>query len=223
MAEVELDPMRPSHHPTDFLLDLSGVAEIHGVLEWLIAQPLPISRIYLNHEARSIEALELPQLPFPLMPEAGWTGFRFPASYLDYPVERAAETHLEAIPHSFLFGADEGKSFGNIADQVRRVALRALRDEQRLPSFEEIAAAAGASPATLRRRLMAQDTSYRKIKESCRRELGLKMLRHSSLSIEEIAGRLDYCDSDAFRRAFRSWMGTSPSRLRGDAHSARND
>jgi AraC-like DNA-binding protein len=94
--------------------------------------------------------------------------------------------------------------------------MHRLREEQRAPRLVEVASAIGMSVATLRRRLVDQNASYRQIKDSCRRELALKMLRHSDLPIEEIANRLDYGDSDTFRRAFRTWMGASPSRFRGE-------
>ena len=66
-------------------------------------------------------------------------------------------------------------------------------------------------------RLTDEGASYREIKDSCRRELGLDLLRRSSLPIEEIAVRLDFCDSDAFRRAFHDWLGMPPTRYRREA------
>ena len=89
--------------------------------------------------------------------------------------------------------------------------MAALKSDRRLPAFGEIVTTLGGSEATLRRQLAREGTSYRQVRESCRRELALHLLRRTDMSIEDIAGRLDYCDSDAFRQAFRSWTGHSPT------------
>jgi AraC-like DNA-binding protein len=219
-AELEIDPLSESPSIVYCLMGLIGADEFHDLLEWLIAQPLPMSRICLNYRIDIFDKFGLPPLSFPVEFDAGWTGFTFPASYLDFPVARIAETILERSPHSFLFETEDSRPSPDAAYQVRHIAMRALRNDHQFPSFEEVAAAAGLSPATLRRRLMKQETNYRQIKESCRRELVLRLLRQSDLSIEEIAARLDYCDSDTFRRAFRTWTGTSPSKLREQTVSA---
>ena len=216
MAELEIDSEIVPPTLTSSLGMLLGIAELHGLLEWLIARPLPLNQIYLQGTPELFGTRGPPPLTLPAQYGASWHGFAFPAAFLDYPVERIGDAIMERQAYSFLFKARDSEVVSDTPERVRGMAIRALKAEQRLPSFEDIAREAGLSPATLRRRLKDQGTSYRQIKESCRREMGLKMLRYSTLSIEDIATRLDYCDSDAFRRAFRSWMGMSPSKLRGE-------
>lgn len=215
-ADLELNSLRRSESPTSCLIDLFGVAEIHGLLRALIADPLPLERIWLDHDRQRFSGLDLPQLPAPLSLAAGWTGFSFPAVYLDHPVMSSMEALALRAPRSFLFAREPGMAASPepVARRVRGIALEALREARRLPSFDEIVAVVGGSGATLRRRLAREATSYRDIKDSCRREVALDLLRRSDLPIEEIAARLDYCDSDAFRRAFRDWLGMSPSHYR---------
>ena len=197
------------------VIDLYGVAEIHRLLGALIARPLPLRQICLEQPDRWLSELDMTRLPCPIVRDAGWTGFVFPAAYLDHPIVCSLDDLFAATRQSFLFQAEDPPWTGlGAADPVRRLALRALRDRQRLPPFEEVVLAVGSSAATLRRRLAAEGTSYREIKDSCRRELGLDLLRRSELSIEEISARLDFCDADAFRRAFQTWFGTAPSRYR---------
>ena len=217
LAEIEFNPVAGVEQPFAYILCLLSLAEFHSLFEWLIAQPLPLAGMSFRYDAEILPDLSPPPLPFPISFGASWNGFSFSAAYLDYPVEREAESVLERPSYNFLSEADYGQSSQDFAERVRRIALGALRDEYRLPSFQQVAAEAGLSPATLRRRLNEQGSSYRRIKESCRRELALKMLRYSTLSIEDISARLDYCDSDAFRRAFRGWTGSSPSKLRREA------
>jgi AraC-like DNA-binding protein len=221
LGEIRLDSLRPTPTPAACLIDLFGVAEIHGLLSALIAGPLPLSRISLDHPRSVFANLGLPALAIPLDLDAGQTGFAFPAVYLDHPVVGSLPALLSQSPGNFLFG--EGPNMQDstdaepIARQIRRIAMAALRGSRRLPSFDEIVAEMGVSAATLRRRLAFDATNYREIKDSCRRELALDLLRRSDLPIEDIASRLDYCDSDAFRRAFRDWLGMAPSEYRRHA------
>jgi AraC-like DNA-binding protein len=218
VAELELDAMRAQKSASACIVALVGIAQIHGLLSWLIGRPLPVLEVWLDHGEAEFRALGLPDLPFTLRLQAGRSGFSFAAPHLDHPVVRTAEEMAERPAQAMLFGAGYGEaSQPPISDQVRRIALTALRDSQRLPAFEDIVAAVGSSEATLRRRLAREGVSYRQIKDSCRRELALDMLRRSTLPIEDIAARLDFCDSDAFRRAFREWLGISPTGYRREA------
>lgn len=215
MAEVQLDSGRPSRSVVGCLIDLHGVAQIHSLFAWLIAQALPLRAVSLDHDPAAVAQLELPPLPFPLRADAPRTAFAFNVAYLDYPVVRTAEEldHRPAV--SFLFGEmPDSRPVRSVAEDVRRLTVRALRNRGRLPPFDEVVASVGGSEATLRRRLAREGTTYREIKDSCRRELGLELLRRPELSVEEIATRLDFCDSDAFRRAFHAWTGMAPSHYR---------
>lgn len=196
------------------LVSLFGVAEFHSLIQWLIAQPLRLSHICLDYDDALFGRSGTPPLPFPVTLNAGWSGLALPAAVLDYPVDQDAPSLFDRAGGTFLFSGDDDMAQNELAENVRRIAMRSLRDDLHLPSFAEVAKGTSLSPATLRRRLSERNTSYRQIKESCRREIGLKLLRHSNLTIEDIAARLDYCDSDTFRRAFRDWMGESPSQFR---------
>ncbi|WP_375197160.1 helix-turn-helix domain-containing protein [Sphingobium sp.] len=218
VAELSLDAMRPAGKTAaGCLIDLFGLTQIHALLAWLIGRPIEIRHAALNHEECVFQALDLPDISFPILFAGGWSGFAFDAAMLDYPVVRTADELADRPPDSLLFGGSlltEGGRAADTAEQVRRIALRSLSERQRLPAFAEIAATMGGSGATLRRRLVRQGTSYRQIRESCRRELALDLLSRTTLPIEVVAARLDYCDSDAFRQAFREWTGVPPSSYR---------
>ncbi len=67
---------------------------------------------------------------------------------------------------------------------------------------------------TLRRRLAAEDTSYKVIVQNVRCQLAEEYLRESPLSIIEIADMLGYGDVANFRRAFIGWTALSPAQYR---------
>ena len=219
-AILQLDAMRNAPGgPAECLIDLFGLIEIHGLLSWLIGRFIPADPVTLGHGRATYATLDLPDLPFPILFDAGWSGFRFDPAYLDHPLIRSADELAERPRSSLLFQGRAVPRGPNPTDRVREIALRALRERRSFPSFVTIAGMTGQSEATLRRRLADEGSSYRAIKESCRREVALDLLRRTDIGIEEIASRLDYCDSDAFRQAFRKWIGMAPTTYRRQAHA----
>jgi len=215
-AQLRFNTLRRHRDAINCLVDLNGIPQVHSQLSWLIGKPIPVIDFALDYPRAAYDALELPPLPLPVQLDVGWSGFTFPATYLDFPLIRgAADRDGPSAPAGLLFvGGQDASHEPMVASRVRAFALQALRDEQRLPSFAEIAGNFGCSAATLRRHLAREGSSYREIRNSCRREIGLDLLHRSDLPIEEIAARLDFCDSDAFRGAFREWIGETPTRYR---------
>lgn len=216
IAQLRFETLRKQRTATNCLIDLNGIPQMYSQLCWLIDKPIPVIAFALDYPSQVYHSLELPTLPFALNLDEGWSGFLFPSAYLDYPLVRgAADRGVASAPASLSFlGGGETRPETALEHRVRATAMQALRADHRLPPFDEIAARFGGSPVTLRRRLAREGSSYREIRNSCRRELGLDLLRRTELSIEEIAARLDFCDSDAFRSAFREWTQETPSSYR---------
>jgi len=223
LAELHFATMRQRLSAINCLIDLTGIPQMHSQLSWLIGKPIPVVEFALAYPADVYQSLELPPLPFTLSLDSGWSCFVFPSAYLDYPLVRGAEDRSAGNrPASLLFlGGAEERPEAKLAHRVRARALHVLRTECRLPAFEEMVAHFGGSAASLRRKLLHDGHSYREIRNSCRRELGLELLRGTSLSVEQIATRLAFCDSDAFRGAFRDWTDETPSGYRRRAQAGR--
>jgi AraC-like DNA-binding protein len=220
-AELHLASQRLGREVLGCMIDLNGIAVFHGILGWLIGRHISAKTIALDHEVESFAALGLPDLGIPVLLDAGWTGFAFDATLLEHPVVRSTSELIDWPRHSFLFSNTLPDSAPDAAALARRMAIEALRVGRRLPSFAEVVERLGASPATIRRRFAESGTSYRQIKSSCRRELGLELLQKTELSVEQIAERLDFCDSDAFRSAFKQWVGITPSAYRAGSSQDR--
>lgn len=87
----------------------------------------------------------------------------------------------------------------------------------KLPDLERCANELNMSTRTLLRRLQSQDTSYKKILESVRKEYAAQLLQTTHLTIANIAYRLAYTDPSNFVRAFRQWYDCSPAAWRQQA------
>ncbi|MQW92023.1 helix-turn-helix domain-containing protein [Acinetobacter sp. dk771] len=81
-------------------------------------------------------------------------------------------------------------------------------------SEEQIAAALFMSKRTLARKLAAEGTSFKEIKDAILSEQAGRYLTDSPLSVDAIATLLNYHDSSNFRRAFKRWFGVTPNEYR---------
>jgi AraC-like DNA-binding protein len=84
-----------------------------------------------------------------------------------------------------------------------------------LPPMEDVAAALNVTTRTLRRRLLAENTSFAKILDDVRSSLALEYLKTTKMSADDIATLLGFSDSPAFRKALKRWTGQGLGELRG--------
>jgi AraC-like DNA-binding protein len=85
---------------------------------------------------------------------------------------------------------------------------------------EDVARSLYVSKRTLARRLKAEGSGYRQIRDEVFAEMAALHLKEGQLSVESIAALLGFHDSANFRRAFRRWHGCSPRELRLGARGA---
>lgn len=73
------------------------------------------------------------------------------------------------------------------------------------------------SSRSLQRRLKAEGTTFKALLDATRRDLGIRYLKQSNMSIDEITYMLGFSDSSNFSRAFKRWTGSSPTQFRAAA------
>lgn len=82
-------------------------------------------------------------------------------------------------------------------------------------SLASIAAAAGMSGRTLRRRLSEEGTSFSDIVEGTRARIALRRLRSGARpALKDLARELGYSDQATLTRAVQRWTGNAPSSIR---------
>jgi AraC-like DNA-binding protein len=105
------------------------------------------------------------------------------------------------------------KGSGTATTAVRNEILKVPGE---FPGLSRVAERLALSERGLRRRLTAENTSFRRILEEVRETLARAYLRDTRLQVEEIAERLGYSDAANFSHAFRRWTGSAPGRYRAD-------
>lgn len=135
----------------------------------------------------------------------------FTPGFLDQPlprgdalIARACEDHCRRL-------LDRQRQRNGLSAQVRD---RLLRTPHRMPSLMAVADELHLSERSLRRRLQAEDTSFRALADEVRKALAVELLTKAGLKLDEIAGRLGYADAGSFIHAFKRWTGESPTQFR---------
>jgi AraC-like DNA-binding protein len=188
---------------------------IHCGLRWAIGRrlrPIQAEGCGMRH---GFETSLLDVLGLPVIRGSGGAALTYAAADQDAPFCIADFTRWrEAGFNEYVRLVDElgqmpGKSsLGDSLGQSVSVAVMAGSVSQ-----SEVARSLGMSVATLRRRLSNEQTSFRQIRESVRRDAA-NLLLLTDKSIDDIAAELGMSDARCFRRACSNWFGGSPSELR---------
>jgi AraC-like DNA-binding protein len=185
---------------------------LHGVCCWLVGRRIPIQRAQFAYPEPPYGAEYRTMYSSNLEFRAPRTAIVFDASYLDLPIvqnERTVKEFLRIAPENILVKYKNGSSLGA---RIRRRLRQSLPGE--LPEFEALAGEMNMTPATLRRRLHEDGTSFQAIKDQLRRDLAISHLSHSKRSTMDIGLELGFSERSAFHRAFKKWTGASPGEFR---------
>lgn len=128
----------------------------------------------------------------------------FDAAWLDRPFTLAdpvSNAGARQLCEKLLAEVRDGSG---LAGDIRHALLE---QPGRFPGVEAMARRFGLHPRALRRRLEAEQTSYRSLLTEVRMRLAIEYLRHTPMTNEDIATRLGYSDAANFRHALARWSG----------------
>lgn len=134
------------------------------------------------------------------------------------PMRRASprmQSAFEFQAQQLLERLDDRRS---VAGRVREEVANQLR--QGAVSMHATARRLAMSVATLRRRLEEEQTTFSAIVDDLRRQLAERYLSEPRPAVSEIAFLLGFSNVTAFGRAFKRWMGQSPSEYRASIRHA---
>ncbi|KXO87387.1 transcriptional regulator [Acinetobacter venetianus] len=78
-------------------------------------------------------------------------------------------------------------------------------------NLNQVALELKTSVRSLQRQLASEETSFQIVLAEARREYAEKLLKSTRLSIQEISNILGYADISHFTRAFKKWVGLTPT------------
>ncbi|MGE7388675.1 AraC family transcriptional regulator [Streptomyces sp. NPDC004126] len=186
----------------------------HRLCSWLVGRRIPLVHAAFAYPPPPHRDEYDALFGCPVRFGAGRTEAVFDARWLTAPLvrdEAAVDAMLRRAPFDLLSRPEYGTT---VAEQVRRTLTRRLRGSPRLPELGEVAGRLAVSPATLRRRLRQEGTSFQQLKDDVRRDAAIAGLAEGGEPIAELAARLGFSEDTAFHRAFRRWTGTTPGAYR---------
>lgn len=106
-----------------------------------------------------------------------------------------------------LYASDEN-------DSLLKVRSHLQMTQNGYPTPEQLAEQLHMSPRTLRRKLQAHGSNYKKLLEDARRRDAITFIENHDIEISKVASMLGYNNPANFSRAFKQWTGNSPSQYR---------
>lgn len=177
----------------------------------LTATKSSVDQLELSFPAPAHHALYAQYFNGPIKFNANSTRARFSSPNLDSPLRGNDKNFNLICARQCELMARQVGSHGPIVFKIRNILMRS---RGRIPSIQTVAQELSLSARTLRRHLQDEGTSYQKLVGEFRADLAQEYLRSSSISTKEVAFLLGYNDTNAFRRAFVEWTGSTVQEYR---------
>lgn len=214
--EIHIDSYRKDSGFGSFLVDLSAMIFYVQLFSWLIGRNINIKSVAMKYPPPRHHILITDLLGAPITYGFQENKLIISTRYLAAPIVRTEfdlTQDVDYFPFPFGHWIDD-PIHGNCSRRVRRILLNLLNGHEGLPDATLIAEMINVSPATLRRRLGEEGTSYAMLRATCQRELAEFQLQFTDKTMQEIAMTVGFSDDRAFRRAFHSWTGITPTEYR---------
>ncbi|CAN5893937.1 AraC family transcriptional regulator [soil metagenome] len=187
---------------------LTSLRYVHGYACWLVNSQLPLQEVTFPFAPPRHESVYPLLFPGPVRWGAPQASMSFDARHLALAPkrdERALSTMLRrALPLTVL----QYRRDRLLVERVRELLSDARHAQG---NAEVLASALHLSVRSLHRKLAEEGSSLQAIKDDVHRRRALELLRRTSLSIKEVAGRAGFTNEKSFSRAFKQWTGESPS------------
>lgn len=110
-------------------------------------------------------------------------------------------------------------------DELLRALHRELLAQMQLghPHIDAVSAGLGMSRRSLQRFLGGYGVSYSSMLDAARQRMACVYLHDGQVSLSEVALLLGFSEQSAFNRAFRRWLGMSPTQYLRQQNSAMRD
>ncbi|MFG2926360.1 AraC family transcriptional regulator [Streptomyces sp. NPDC048305] len=136
-------------------------------------------------------------------------GFTLRAADLERPVSQDQIAHHAIVDYLETVAAGRDRS---LSARVRRLVRPLLATG--VVSLDLVAERCAMHPRTVQRRLAAEGASFNELVDQVRRELAVRYIRDTDLTMTHLARLLGYSDQSVLTRACKRWFGRGPAAYR---------
>jgi AraC-like DNA-binding protein len=185
---------------------------VHRFSSWLIGEFIPLSKVCVQHPKP--EHFEEYRLMFPCKSEFknNNNALVFDAKYLRSPVVQNQDglvKYLAQVPFQWFKKQSYHDTY---SAKVTRILESAVLDKDTL--LDSVASKLNMTARTLRRKLVAEGSRFQQLKDNMRRDRAINLIEQSNLTIAEVGMASGFTELASFSRAFKQWVGVSPSTYR---------
>jgi len=139
-----------------------------------------------------------------------------PQKYLSLPGPHANPVMLKILVKECDQLLDQLVAQETLVSKVKSL-ISAVTDHY--PTINMVAEQLGLGERTLSRQLKEEGTSYRRLLAEVKIQKAISLLRHTVISVEEVAHKVGFSNSANFRKALLANIGMTPSAVRREAKS----
>jgi len=133
----------------------------------------------------------------------------FSAAHIDQPLQYSNPNLFNALQRKAENLQGGYQKLDSISSKIRYVLQQ--WPNQHTANKEAVAELLNTSPRTLTRRLQEENTQFSHILKDVRMEKAQMKLKNQSVDMQELAHDLGFADRRGFERAFKQWIGSTPS------------
>ncbi|TDO96496.1 AraC family transcriptional regulator [Marinomonas balearica] len=204
MADLDLDS---SHLFSDMTL-----LAWHSYASWLIQERIPLLEVCFPY-AEPFEQHDYVELyPCKRQFDRSVLSISFGKSFLDRENMQSLDSlkaYMKRCPIELFL-----KQPGDISVSSDLRSLLSKSFEAGFPTIDDAAKSLHMSRRTLIRKLDKEATSYQEVKDRMRMDRACFWLAQKGVSIHIVAEKVGFSDAAVFSRAFRKWLGCTPSEYR---------
>lgn len=186
----------------------------HRFCCWLTGQYLEVHCVNLMGPAMLNLADYRFHFECPIQFKQAENSIQISASALELPMVQTSETLkklLSAGPFS-LFNIQAIQHNHSLAPKMRSLINNEANGD--IPKLSKVAEMIDIPVRTLRRHLVKEGSSYQQVKDEHRRDIAIKYLSQSDISITSAALMMGFEELSAFHRSFKKWTGITPGEFR---------
>ena len=201
--------------PTEFqilnLLIDRDISATSVALSEVVGESFPIIRIDLPHSGHGKQQYYRDYFGCEVLFNQPKAKLIFASNLLDKALPNSDPTTSDYFLQQCQMLIARLSSHSKFIDQVRMIILAR---PGYFPDIDLIAEKLDMSSRTLRRKLSAENSSYRIILDEIRYKLSIDYLSETKLPLSEISVLLGYSEPGNFTHAFNRWSGKSPAAYR---------